>query len=161
MPWLRWQCSDLPQMLDNTAAWLAHSSAPSWQLPPPIALDVSDNLWPSLSVDAVFTANTLHFIDTENVVALFKGLGQVLLPQATLCIYGPFHYGGRHNSPSNEMFDKRLKENNPKAGIRDFYDIEQLAKQQDFILQADLAMPANNRMLVWQRQTSKQASPQS
>jgi hypothetical protein len=41
---------------------------------------------------------------------------------------------------------------NPLAGIKDIADIEQLARDQGLALIDNLAMPANNRLLVIQKQ---------
>ncbi|MFY8134495.1 MAG: DUF938 domain-containing protein, partial [Aquimonas sp.] len=36
-------------------------------------------------------------------------------------------------------------------GIRDFEAVDALARAQGFTLVADIAMPANNRCLIWRR----------
>ena len=37
------------------------------------------------------------------------------------------------------------------SGIRDFEQVNELAKQVGFELKHDIGMPANNRLLVWQQ----------
>src|ERR1700730_9753795 len=44
----------------------------------PTLLDVRQAVWPLRSVDAMFTANTLHIMSWAEVVALFGGSGSVL-----------------------------------------------------------------------------------
>jgi hypothetical protein len=67
-------------------------------------------------------------------------------------VYGPFNYGGAFTSDSNRAFDGWLKARDAASGIRDFEAVDALARAQRLVLQADVAMPANNRLLVWQRQ---------
>jgi hypothetical protein len=68
-----------------------------------------------------------------------------------LIIYGPFNYLGKYTADSNAEFDLWLKNQNPQSGIRDFEWIDSLAKQNEFSLVNDKAMPANNRLLHWRR----------
>jgi hypothetical protein len=42
-----------------------------------------------------------------------------------------------------------LRERDPESAVRDFEDVDALAAAAGFELQADYAMPANNRLLVW------------
>ena len=69
----------------------------------------------------------------------------------TFCLYGPFNYGGKHTSESNARFDAMLRRNDPASGLRDFEKIKDLAEAAGLTLQEDNAMPANNRLLVFQR----------
>jgi SAM-dependent methyltransferase len=46
----------------------------------PTLLDVRQAVWPVRSVDAIFTANTLHIMSWPEVAALFRGIGDVLAP---------------------------------------------------------------------------------
>ena len=66
-------------------------------------------------------------------------------------LYGPFNYNGRHTSESNARFDAMLRARDPASGLRDFEAIDALAEAAGLILQEDNAMPANNRLLVFQR----------
>jgi hypothetical protein len=75
----------------------------------------------------------------------------VLAAVGTLCIYGPFNYGGRHTSESNARFDALLRQRDPASGIRDFEAVDQLAQANGLVLVRDFAMPANNRLLVWRK----------
>ncbi len=71
---------------------------------------------------------------------------------AKLAIYGPFNEGGVFTSASNAAFDASLKARAPHMGIRDVEAVDALARDAGFALIDDVAMPANNRTLVWQRQ---------
>lgn len=150
MPHLRWQCSDRPYYLSGIRQWLAEEALSN--TPEPLALDANDD-WSGLNqrFDAVFTANTLHIMSWPEVERVFAQLPLVLQDNATLVIYGPFNYGGQFTSASNAGFDAGLKAEKPWRGIRDFEAVNALAEGIGFTLLEDIAMPANNRCLIWQR----------
>jgi len=148
LPHLRWQTSDLAEHHAGIRLWLQEAALPNLQ--PPLALDVTQPQWPS-GFDAVFTANTAHIMPWPAVVAMFDRLGTLLPPGGRLCQYGPFNYGGKYTSESNARFDLWLKQMDPARGIRDFEAIEALASQAGLMLEADHALPANNRLLHWRK----------
>jgi SAM-dependent methyltransferase len=115
----------------------------------PTLLDVRQAVWPLRSVDALFTANTLHIMSWPEVMALFHGVGNVLAPGGVLCIYGPFRYDGRYTSQSNRDFDRMLQERDPLSGLRDMTAVASLAGQYGLQLDADHDLPANNRLVVF------------
>ena len=156
MPWLHWQCSDVADNLPGIRMWLDEAALPN--TPAPIELDVARGPWPTQTFDAprfdaVFSANSLHIMGWTDVEALFSGLDAVLAPDATLVVYGPFNYGGDYTSDSNREFDGWLKTRDPRSAIRDFEAVDALARAIGLRLHADVAMPANNRCLVWRRGT--------
>ena len=126
----------------------------SHNLRAPTLLDVVQAVWPVRSVDAIFTANTLHIMSWAEVTALFRGVGNVLAPGGVLCIYGPFRYSGRYTSDSNQEFDRMLQERDPLSGLRDIEAITPLAGQYGLRLDADHDLPANNRLLVFAKEPS-------
>ena len=146
MPWLAWQCSDRADNLPGIAAW--RDEAALANTPPAIELDV-DGPWPENGFDAVFTANSLHIMGWPQVEAFFAGVGKVLQEDGLLIVYGPFNYGGDFTSDSNRAFDAWLRERDARSGIRNFEDIVSLGTEHGLALQADHAMPANNRLLVF------------
>jgi cyclopropane fatty-acyl-phospholipid synthase-like methyltransferase len=148
LPHLIWQTSELAPNLAGVRLWVEESNLPN--LPPPVALDVT-GAWPETRFDAVFTANTLHIMSGPDVRTLFAALPKVLAADAVLAVYGPFNYNGRFTSPSNASFDEWLKQRSPHSGIRDFAEVDELARAIGFALVEDRAMPANNRALVWRR----------
>ncbi|HJX58290.1 MAG TPA: DUF938 domain-containing protein, partial [Thiobacillus sp.] len=99
--------------------------------------------------DAVFSANTLHIMGWPEVEHFFVGVGEVLEAGGVLAVYGPFNTNGAFTSDSNARFDAWLKARDPASGIRDLEAVDTLARAQGLILQQDIAMPANNRTLVW------------
>jgi hypothetical protein len=149
LPHLTWQTSDRARNLAGIRQWLSEASLPN--TPAPLVLDVNGS-WPAPRYDAVFTANTLHIMAWEDVVAMFAALPRSIRKDCVLAVYGPFNYGGRATSESNALFDERLKEDDPRQGIRDMEAVDALAVGIGFTLVADVTMPANNRTLVWRRQ---------
>lgn len=149
MPWLQWQCSDRPEYLPGIEAWRMEAGLAN--TPAPLLLDVALGPWPARRFDAVFTANSLHIMGWPEVEAFFAGLANVLAEQATLVVYGPFNYAGQFTSDSNRAFDASLRARDAKMGIRDFESIDALACGIGLRLVEDVAMPANNRCLVWRR----------
>ena len=150
LPHLQWQSSDRADYLLGLAARLAQADLPN--LPAPLELDVARHeLWPAQRFDAAYSANTLHIMAWSEVEQFFALVGAVLEPESMLIVYGPFNYSGRFTSESNAAFDAQLRADDPKRGIRDFEAVDALARGQGFALVADIAMPANNRCLVWRR----------
>jgi len=150
LPHLQWQCSErLPAHLAGMAMWLDEAALPN--TPAPLVLDVTEPAWPiHAPVDAVFTANTLHYMPWDAVEALFRHLPQVLKPGSTLLAYGPFNVDGRFTSESNARFDELLRTAvDPRFGLRDVVALDTLARAQGLTLLARHAMPANNQLLVW------------
>jgi hypothetical protein len=97
----------------------------------------------------VFTANTAHIMPASAVPDLVAGAAAVLAPGGLLLLYGPFSDGGRHSAPSNAAFDAHLRSIDPAMGVRDADWITALAERQGLGALADVAMPANNRLLVF------------
>ena len=80
---------------------------------------------------------------------LFALLPQLMSDGAVLVIYGPFNYGGEFTSPSNAAFDASLRQGDPLRGIRNFEDVDVIARRAGLALVEDRAMPANNRCITW------------
>lgn len=148
MPWLSWQCSDRAEHLQGVRLWLDEAGLAN--TPEPIELDVAGE-WPRRRFDAVFSANTLHIMGWREVERFFAGIDTVLEAGGALAVYGPFNYGGDYTSDSNREFDAWLKGRDPRSGIRDFEAVDALARAAGLVLVDDVAMPANNRTLVWRR----------
>lgn len=157
LPHLTWQTSELAQNHEGILAWL--NEAQLSNVLPPVAIDVNHDRWPIEIVDTVFNANTVHIISWPEVERMFAGIARVLSAGGILCLYGPFNYGGRFTSESNARFDAWLKSRNKNSGVRDFEAINRLAETYGLFLLRDVAMPSNNRTLVWQRAPNVLAAP--
>lgn len=155
LPQLVWQCSELPGAIAGVAARLEAEGTE--RTPPPLALDVATPPWPLPAAeapdafDAIFTANTLHIMSFAHVGQFFARVGEVLAPGGLCCVYGPMKYGGAFTTRSNAEFDAQLRARDPLSGIRDFEALDELAQAQGLTLLDDLAMPANNQLLIWRR----------
>ena len=148
-PHLIWVASDVQENHAGIRAWLEESGSPNIIGPGEFQVGTSD--FPNGHFDLVFTANTLHIISEAEIETLFLRLGEVLNANARVCIYGPFNDNGQFTSESNAHFEQWLKSQNPLSGIRDAEWIGQLAQGIGLTLEADHAMPANNRLLVFRK----------
>ncbi|HKK04648.1 MAG TPA: DUF938 domain-containing protein [Gammaproteobacteria bacterium] len=149
LPYLTWYTSDRLEYHPGIRAWLEEAGLAN--VHGPAELDARQREWPAVEVDAVFSANTAHIMDWPAVEAMFAGVGRLLPADGVFCLYGPFNYGGRYTSQSNERFDAWLRARDPASGVRDFDDLEALARAAGLELQRDYEMPANNRTLVWRK----------
>jgi cyclopropane fatty-acyl-phospholipid synthase-like methyltransferase len=149
MPHLIWHTSDCAEYMPGIQAWVADAKLENVQSP--FILNVSKSGWPDFDVDAVFSANTAHIMHWPDVKALFSGVGKVLSDGGRFMLYGPFNYNRQYTSDSNERFDQWLKSRDTQSGIRDIEDLNKLANNADLILKQDFEMPANNRILYWEK----------
>ena len=149
LPHLVWRTSDLPQNHAGIDAWIDEAGLDNVERP--LALDVARRPWPLASAGGAFSANTAHIMHWPEVEAMFGGLGEVLSPGARFALYGPFARDGRHVSESNAAFDRSLRAQDPGMGVRDVRDLERLAAGAAMTLEDDVAMPANNHVLVWRK----------
>jgi len=149
LPHLIWHTSDLAANHSGIRLWLEEAALVN--IRPPFELDVVRSIWPSLLVDAVFSANTAHIMHWDEVEALVRGCGGLLPNGGLLMLYGPFNYDNCYTSPSNARFDQWLKARDPHSGIRNFEDLDRLARWAGMVFRADHAMPANNRLLCWEK----------
>jgi SAM-dependent methyltransferase len=149
LPHLRWQTSDLMENHRGIMQWL--EQFPSDNLSAPIALDMVEGNWPEAVYDGIYSANTAHIMPWEGVVNMVANAGAHLLPGGVFCLYGPMQYSGVIEPQSNVDFDAQLRQRSSRMGIREFHDINGLALDAGLILLDDHAMPANNRLLVWQK----------
>lgn len=147
MPWLSWQPTDLAPALHLVR--MRCDAYGGDNLEPPVALDVAGDDWPVTVPSVLYTANTLHIMAWDAVEGLFAGLARHAPPDFLLLVYGPFNYGGQYSAESNRQFDYWLKERDPVSGIRDFEAVDALARTAGLACDADLAMPANNRLITW------------
>lgn len=149
MPWLNWQCSDQAHYLPGIKLWLDEANLSNTSLP--IELEVTEGPWPSIAYDAVYSCNTAHIMHWPEVEDMFRGVGNCLQGRGIFMLYGPFNYNGAYTSESNRQFDGFLRQQDPDSGIRDKVDLDALAAEAAMVPLHDITMPANNRILVWQR----------
>ena len=150
MSHVEWQPTERMEELPTLTARITAEAPQNVRMP--LSLDVRDVPWTLPGkFDAVFTANTLHIMSWDSVRNFFCGVGLVLDEQGLLCVYGPFLYEEIETAPSNIAFDQWLRKRDAESGIRSFEAVSELAGEQSLALRSDYLMPANNRLLVWQR----------
>jgi SAM-dependent methyltransferase len=147
LPTLRWQPSDAsPAHLVSIAAW----SSGAENVAPPVLLDVEREPWPVAQADAILNINMVHIAPWSAAEALFRGATRLLPAGGLLYMYGPFKRGGAHTAPSNQLFDERLRGDDPRWGVRDVDDLGRLAAS-GFAPAEIVEMPANNLSLAFRR----------
>jgi SAM-dependent methyltransferase len=114
-------------------------------------LDVNQQNWPVDQVEGIFSANTVHIMSWNDVEQMFAGIGRILKSGGVFCLYGPFNYNGQFSSESNARFDLWLKHRDPVSGVRDFEALQLLAQEAGLNFIDDIEMPANNRILLWEK----------
>ncbi len=149
LPQLTWHCSDQRQYHPGIQAWLDEAKLPN--IHSPINLNVSEEGWPETQFDIIYSANVTHIMHWQNVVDLFAKGAACIKPAGIMVCYGPFNFEGKYTSASNAQFDQYLRSQDPESGIRNFEDLQQLAKEAGLKFVRDYEMPANNRILVWQK----------
>jgi cyclopropane fatty-acyl-phospholipid synthase-like methyltransferase len=156
LPFLTWQTGDLSINHQGINQWIDDFPTPN--IIRPIEIDLTFVQALSENVGAIYSANTLHIISWPLVQKFFNMVELNLSTNGVLCIYGPFNYQGNYTSESNASFDLWLKERDKQSGIRDFEAICLLAKKAGLLLKEDIEMPANNRMLIFNK-TSNSVKP--
>jgi cyclopropane fatty-acyl-phospholipid synthase-like methyltransferase len=146
---LSWMASDQAEYHEGINLWLEEYS--QGNIEGPFLLDVNQSAWPIEATDAVFSANTVHIMSWSSVENMFAGVGRVLNKGGYFCLYGPFNYNGQFSSESNANFDAWLKQRDPASGVRDFEALQELASKAGLAFVHDHEMPANNRILTWQK----------
>lgn len=154
LPHLRWQTSDQPEYHEGINAWI--EDEPSVNLHSPVSFTLGVDSWQSVvdkvgtSFDAVFTANTTHIMQIHEAEIMLKTVAQSLPAGGFFCQYGPFNIDGKYTSDSNRAFDESLKQRGC-GGIRDIAELEAWAADSGLTLVENNDLPANNRLLVWQK----------
>ena len=150
LPGTRW----LPSEADSTAfasiaAWAEVEGASN--MGAAIQLDAAAEHWPVDDIDVVYCANLIHITPWTCCTGLLRGAGRLLGPDGLLILYGPFKLDGKHTSPSNAAFDRSLRAQNPRWGVRDLREVEAVAAERGLHLLERVDMPANNLAVVFER----------
>ena len=152
-PDLVWQPSDPePRALASIEAHAADAGLPN--LREPVALDAAAETWPIGRADALVCINMVHISPWAATVGLMRGAGRLLGSGSPLILYGPYRRDGIAAAPSNEAFDRSLKERDPAWGLRRLEDVAAQAQQAGLALERVVEMPANNLIAVFRRSTS-------
>ena len=153
MPTLTWLPTDPdPASRASTASWIKFTGLRN--VLAPIDIDASSAVWGAEHLapfDAMLSINMIHIAPWAATTGLFSAADRLLRVGGLLCLYGPFMHNGAHNAPSNAAFDQSLKAHNPAWGLRDITDLTHTALASGFRLGETIAMPANNKLLVFRR----------
>ena len=157
MPQWNWQTSDFDaNALPGIALRMVQSNCD--RAPPPVRLDVCDLQWPSQGAefvrrfDLVYCANMLHIAPWACCAALMQGCARYLSAHGLLVLYGPYLEAEVPTAPGNVAFDQDLRVRNPSWGLRTRDDVQAQAARVGLALRARHTMPANNLLLVFERQ---------
>ena len=69
--------------------------------------------------------------------------------RVTLYLYGPYRRKGVATAPSNEAFDRDLRDRNPIWGLRGLEAVAAVAQSVGFSVPTVTEMPANNLSVVF------------
>jgi Protein of unknown function (DUF938) len=150
LPRLVFQPSDPePDALLSVAAWVKAANVANVRAP--IVLDASQSFWPIASADGIICINMIHISPWDATVGLIRGAAVILPTGSPLYLYGPHKRKGFATAPSNEAFDRNLRDRNPAWGLRDLEAVVAIAQSVGFSLPAVTEMPANNLSVVFRR----------
>jgi len=157
LPGWHWQPSDTDESsLASISAWCTGLAT----VLPPLPLDVIADPWPGVpaTVDALLCANLLHISPWATCPALMRGAARHLAPRGVLLLYGPYRVDGVPTAPSNLAFDADLRARDPRWGLRRLADVVAQAGAAGLGLREKVAMPANNWLLVFARESLSNAA---
>jgi SAM-dependent methyltransferase len=150
LPHLRWQPTDYDeQALSSIVARRAALGLANFLTP--LMLDAAAAEWPVERADAIVAINMVHISPWRVSQGLMAGAGRVLPSGGVLFLYGPYKEKDVHTAPSNEAFDQSLRLRNPEWGVRDAGEVADLAGANGLKFVEQVAMPANNLSLIFQR----------
>ena len=151
-PALLWQPSDAdPGALASIAAWRREEGLAN--LLSPLVLDAAQEKWPIAAADAVLSVNMVHISPPEAAEGLVAGAARVLPPGGPLILYGPFLEDDVETAPSNLAFNRSLKAQDTRWGLRNVTWLDRLALASKLERMRRVEMPANNLMLVFRKRT--------
>jgi len=149
-PKLVFQPSDPdPDARLSVGAWVKATGVTNVRAP--IALDALHSVWPIASADGIICINMIHISPWEATLGLIKGAAAILSPASPFYLYGPYKREGFATAPSNQAFDRSLRDRNPSWGLRDIEVVAATAHSAGFSEPVIIEMPANNLSVVFRR----------
>lgn len=121
----------------------------------PLELDISKEVvqFDADSVDILININMIHISNWAATQGLFRAAGKLLKKNGILITYGPYSKNGVLKPESNVNFNRYLQDQNPEWGIRDIADLSDEGAEHGLYLKEEYDMPANNKVLVFRRNT--------
>jgi hypothetical protein len=80
-----------------------------------------------------------------------KGVAAILPSRSPLYLYGPYEREGFETAPSNQAFDRSLRDRDPNWGLRDLEAVAATAQTLGFSGPVITEMPTNNLSVVFRR----------
>ncbi len=149
-PDLVFQPSDRePDALQSVAAWVKATRVTNVRAP--MVLDASQSSRPVASADGIICINMIRISPWEATLGLVRGAATILPSTAPLYLYGPFKREGFATTPSNQAFDRSLRDRNPTWGLRDLEAVAAITQSVGFLAPTITEMPANNLSVVFRR----------
>jgi hypothetical protein len=149
-PSLVFQPSDPdPEALLSVGAWVKDAQVTNVRAP--IVLDASQSPWLIASADGIICINMVHISPWDATVGLITGAAATLPPGSPLYLYGPYKREGFATAPSNQAFDRNLRDRNPAWGLRHLEAVAAIAQSAGFSVPGVTEMPANNLSVVFRR----------
>ena len=125
-----------PDALQSVAAWVNATRVTNVRAP--VVLDVSQLPWPIAAADGIICINMVHISAWDATLGLMRGAAAILPPTAPfLDRYGPYKREGFAMTPSNQSFDRSLRDRNPTWGLRDLEAVAAIAQSTGFSLGSD------------------------
>ena len=147
-----WQTTERAENFALLCQAIKHGSRSD--VAPPVQLDLLDATWNSAfetqNFDVALAINVIHIAKWEATHNLMVGVSKILKPDGLLITYGPYRYKDQELEPSNASFEQWIQSKYPGAGLRVLEEVQEEAEAQGLSLIRDHAMPANNRLLVFQ-----------
>jgi Protein of unknown function (DUF938) len=103
----------------SVAAWVKATRVTNVRAP--ITLDASQSLWPVASADGIICINMVHISPWEATLGLIKGAAAILPPASPFYLYGPYKRAGFAAAPSNQAFDRSLRDGAIRWVLRSGY----------------------------------------
>ena len=150
LPSLIFQPSDRdPDALQSVVAWVKATRVTNVRAP--VVLDASRSPWPIASADGIICINMVHISPWEATLGLIRAAAAILPSTAPFYLYGPYKREGFATTPSNQAFDRSLRDCNQTWGLRDLEAVAAIAQSVGFSVPTITEMPANNLSVVFYR----------
>ncbi|MCO4824369.1 MAG: DUF938 domain-containing protein [Amylibacter sp.] len=153
MPNIHWQPSEVEtSRLASIKAYRAESGLTN--IAAPITLNATQSGWGKTvpPKDLITLANLLHLISATEAETLIVEAAKALNPNGKQALYGPFKREGILTSSGDETFDANLRAHDPETGYKDDAWIKATATTAGLIQSQAHEMPANNLLLIFQKQ---------
>lgn len=151
MPDLIWQPTEITDQLPLLLAWhqVAKQQGVNSFLAP-IDYSIEMKSLPEGLAEIVYCANVLHIIQANQARCLVKQIQNKLKVGQKFICYGPFKQNGQFTTESNKDFHFWLQQ----QGYGGLLDMESISiwSEHDLVLEHVVNMPANNFLLVWEKQ---------